>query len=440
MAGTKHKHRNYLAFQTESAPCVPTGSWDSATWIEFRALDLANVKEALIVNPTLERTAFAVGKRTRIRGIRNVPWSAVIGLHGTGATTSTDSQVAATYLSTIFAWCMGGQHRSYTRAVVSGADEHTITVGAGKTTGFIPGCMVAVEDRTSPAAGDLGKLHFRKVISVNGGTDTITLSEDLPFVPASGDIVHGTITNYLVESYLESAVRAGAVRTLSWFAMLTRGDNDHLWQLEGTVGSMSFQGLGRGELPSVTLNMQSANFSHGSEDGLSEPTPGTAQGKPSLAMGLDFLFNVGDYGDETLATRAANAIGFEPGLTRTPVPGVTEDIDRFEGLIDYTFTPSDTKVTATLVPYAQAWYAALNDGDEHRLTLYQPGPGGATGGGVGKAWAIHVPRAQLTATPGRTDVDQVHGVALEWGAMIPDDCTGGSNTDLEQSPFVIALA
>lgn len=435
MAGTKHKHRNWLAFQTESAPCVPTGSWDSATWIEFVSLDLANVKEALIVDPTLERRGMAVGKRKRIRGIRNVEWTAGLKVHGTGATTSADAQVAETYLMTILKWCMGGLHRSYTRAIASAADAHTLTVGVGKTTGFIPGCMVYVEDTTSPSAANEGKLHLRRVVSVNAGTDTITLSENLPFTPASGDVIHGTGTLYIDESYLESAVRSGSIRTLSWFAKFTKGDDEHLFQLEGTVGSFALQGLGRGELPSLQLSMMSANFLVSDKDGLAEPTPTAAVGKPQLANGLDVLFNVGDYGDETLATKPVNALSFDPGLTRSTVPSVTEDLDRFEGLADYSFTPGETKLSATLVPYASAWYGALKDGDEHRLTHYQPGPGS----GPGKAWGLHIPRAQLIATPSRVDVEQVHGVSLEWGAMIPDDATGGSNEELELSPFLIAI-
>lgn len=435
MAGTKHKHRNWLAFQTESAPCVPTGSWDSATWIEFVSLDLANVKQKLITDPTLERRGMAVGKRKRIHGDHNVEWSAGLKLHGTGATTATDSQVAETYLMTIGKWCMGGLHRSYTRAIASAADAHTLTVGVGKTTGFVPGCMVYVEDTTSASAANSSKLHLRRVVSVDAGTDTIVLSEDLPFTPASGDLIHGTGTLYIDESYLESAVRSGTIRTLAWFAKFTKGDTEHIYQLEGTVGSFAIQGLGRGELPSLMLSMMSANFRHSGQDDLTEPTPGSPQGKPQLSNGLDVLFNVGDYGDETLTTHAANAVSFDPGLTRSVVPSTTEDIDRFEGLADYSFTPGETKMSATLVPYASAWYGALKDGDEHRLTLYQPGPGS----GPGKAWGIHIPRAQLIATPGRVDVEQVHGVALEWGAMIADDATGGSNEELELSPFLIAL-
>lgn len=181
--------------------------------------------------------------------------------------------------------------------------------------------------------------------------------------------------------------------------------------------------------------MMSANFLVSDEDGLAEPTPTAAVGKPQLANGLDVLFNVGDYGDETLATKPVNALSFDPGLTRSTVPSVTEDLDRFEGLADYSFTPGETKLSATLVPYASAWYGALKDGDEHRLTHYQPGPGS----GPGKAWGLHIPRAQLIATPSRVDVEQVHGVSLEWGAMIPDDATGGSNEELELSPFLIAI-
>ncbi|MCY0985972.1 hypothetical protein OV203_02450 [Nannocystis sp. ILAH1] len=433
----KSAHENFLMFYPEIEVCQPPqapATWASAgTAIEFTALDLSGVKEALVADPTLERDPMAVGRRKRIRGIRNSEWNFTAKLHGTGATTVEDSLVAETYLSKIMLWVMGGQFRTPTKAVVSGT---ATTLVVDDAAGFAPGCLVAVEDTTSPDEEHEGKLHFRRVIQVDDGTNTLTLSEDLPFTPTADDVIHGTITSYLDSTRLVDAVRGGGVYTWSWLAKLSQGDADHLYQLEGCVATPAFGNLARGQLPTLQLNVMAANFRHAGEDGLTEPTFPAAQGRPQLSMGVDVQCSIGEYGNTDLNLCDVNQVGFEPGYSRVRVETTTETLDRFHGMSTYSMAPADCKFTATTLPYDAAWYSRLNQGDEQRINFYQPGPGT----GPGKAWCIHIPRAQIGATPGMAAVNEVRAATLEFLAMVPDDCTGGSNPKLEQSIWLFGMA
>lgn len=436
-------HRKELAYFQEVTACVaPT---DGAAWvsdgtsIEFISVD-CNPKEALLVDPTAEKRWQSVGKRRRIRGIRNSEWSAVLKMHGRGSATAEDSQATATYLTTILAWICGGVHHSYTREVVSSANAYTLTVGNGLTTGFIPGCLVAVEDTTSATEQNVGALHFARVASVDGGTDTIVLTEALPFTPAAGDVIHATSTIYVDEDYLEDAIRAGAIRTMSWLVKQHTTATDEVWQLEGTVANFTLQNLGRGQLPQLALSMMSANFKYSGDDGLQSPAFTSAEGSPQLSMGVGVRCSIASTAATTRGAVDVNTAAFEPGFTRVRVETSTEEVERFHGMSTYAVQPGDCKFTATIVPHTSAWYAAIADATSYRIMYYQSGPGGAAAAGAGKSWALCLPRAQVAATPDRVDVNEIHGVSVEFSAMEPTDTSGGSNEDLEKSSFLIGLA
>lgn len=310
--------RSYFAGPApEAVPCVPdAGGWAAQQWLEHLAVDVTGLEEALIVDPTLERRMLPTGKRIKIRGIRNGTFSARVKLHGTGAVTAIDSQVAETGLAKTLKHCLGGLHRTYSRTIVSGTTT-VITFANTKTAGFIPGCLVAFEDTTAPDTSSEGKLHFARVIAVDDGADTITLSEELPFTPAAGDIAHSTITIYPVESFLEDAVTAGGLA--SWLIKKTRADTDHLWEALGCVATMGIANLGRGQLPEVSLAIMTANFNHTAYDDLVDPVPGTALGFPQLSMGRDAHMLLSPYDATDREEVEYNAAAFEPGIARERV-------------------------------------------------------------------------------------------------------------------------
>lgn len=426
-------HRNWLAFYPETTVCTPPASWaNDGVAIEHISVDVASIKQTWHADPTLEGRAFAVGTRRVIAGVRNVNATVGIKLHGLGAVTDSGSQVPDTYLAKLLKHCMGGVHRGTSRAVTGGTTTEPTVDDA---TGIIPNSLVAFEDATSPAAADVGKVHFRRVLSID--TLTLTLDEELPFTPADGDKAHGAVTAYLDEDVLEDAVAsANGPHTLSWFVKKAKAGTDHLWQLEGSVASMQLQGLGRGELPSIQLAIMAANFRHGGADSLTNPSFSSIEGHAQLSMGLDVLCSIQDYGTTAINLQDVHQVSFDPGFTRSAVPTITEKTHRFEGLASWSFQPGDTRFSVTLLPYSDDWYADLHAGQEFRIRLYQPGDGS----GAGKGWSLEIPRAQLVETPNRADVEQVHGVALVFQAMEPDNATGGSNENLEKSRFLIGLA
>lgn len=440
MAGHHSIHRQTLAMYQETTACAPPASWSGdGTPIEFISIDV-NPKEALVADPTAERRILATGKRRRIRGVRNVDWSMVLKLHGRGAATVEDSQATDTYLTKILGWVCGGVHHSFTREVLSSTNAYTLTVGEDLTVGFVPGCLVAVEDTTSPTAQNAGKLHFARVASVNVGTDTIVLTEALPFTPAPGDVIHATSTVYVDETVLEDAIRNGAIHTMNWHHQRHNSGTEEIWQLEGTVASFKPQNLNRGQLPQLALSCMSANFRFSGDDGLTFQSFPAAEGSAQLSQGLDVRCSIASTAATTRGAVDVNAADFEPGFTRVRVETSTEEVDRFDGMSTYSVAPGDTKMTMTVLPHASTWYAAIADALSFRIMYYQPGPGGSTGASAGKAWAICVPKSQIAATPSRVDVNEVHASQVEFSAMVPDDTSGGSNAELENSPFVIGLA
>lgn len=429
MASHKSIHENWLGFFAETTPCVAPASWtNDATWIEHLSCDTSGIKSVQITDPTLEGRAFAVGTRKARKGLRNCAMSVGVKLHGVGVQTADATQVAQTYLGSILQHCMGGVHRGTRHAVVDG---DAVEVELAAVTGVIPGCVIAFEDTTSPTEANEGKLHPRTVLAVDADTKVVTLDVALPFTVAAGDIAWPAITPYLVSSTLRDAF-AGPT-TWQWFVRKEKTDANLLWTVEGSVASLKVDGLGRGALPSLQLDIMGCDFEHGGA--LTNPNPTTFQGQAQLSMGLDVVCIIGEYNDDTLVTHDATNISFEPGFTRSRVETTTEKIAGTNGTATYSFAPGDTKFSVTLTPYDSAWYDGLEEGKEYCIKLYQPGDGS----GAGKGWALCIGRAQLIETPARADLNENHAVNLVFKAMEADNCVGGSNEDIEKTRFTLAL-
>lgn len=438
MAAHRSIHRRSLAYYPETTAAIAPA--DGTAWlsdgvpIEFISVDV-NPKQQLYVDPTAERRIMANGKRLRVKGVRWVDWSATLKWHGLGAATATDDQAAHSYLSTIMTWVCGGATRTYTRVIASSANAYTLTLDVGDEAGFVAGCLIAVEDTTSATAENAGKLHFAQIASISG--QDLTLTEALPFTPAQNDVIHGTVTVYVDEDYLEDAIRNSAIRTYSWLYQAST-NSDEIWQLEGTVAHFKLGNLNRGQMPQVTLSMMSANFKHSSDDSLSYVNFGAAAGKPPLSMGLDVRCSLSPTGATTRVSADLNAADFESGFTRVRVETLTEEVDRFGGMSTYSVAPGETKLTMTVVPHDSIFYAALADETTYRCMLYQPGPGGGAAASAGKAWAICIPKGQIAETPSRVDVNEIHGEQIVLSAMLPT--AAGSATEMAQSPFLLGFA
>lgn len=425
-------HRNYLSFFREVTPCVAPADWNAdGTAIEFTSLDLSGVKQSILDNPTLERRGLSVNKRKKIKGIRNCEFSVGLKLHGTGVVTADGDTVEETYLGTLLKHSMGGLHLGTSTNITGGTATVPIL---DDVAGIIPGQMLAFEDITSPTSKYAGKPIPRRVLSVDGDTGAVTLSEALPFTPANTDKVHGGETNYNHEGWLEDAVAAGG--TMMWYAQKHYSATDLVWQIEGSVASFALTNLSRGQLPGIDFKCMGANFKHGADDGLVWKSLPSPQGQAQLSNGMDLLCSIGVYGNTARNDVDVNQASFDVGYQRVRVETTTENIDRFEGTASYSFQPGNTRFTITLIPYANSWYAGLADGQEYRITFFQPGDGS----GAGKLWCLHIPRAQLVETPSRQDVNEINGIQLVFEAMEPDDADVDANEELEKSLFLLFRA
>ncbi|WP_434417802.1 hypothetical protein [Nannocystis pusilla] len=426
-----HNHHYRVAYFEETTVGTPP---NGATWnasgvpIETTMVDVSGLKQEFITDPTLEEHPLDMGTRAVIHGIKNGQIKVGLKLHGTGAATEAASQVAANALSNLLKHAWGGVHRSSTTAVAAATDAKTFTVDSA--TNIIPGCVIGVQDTSSPSAEYSGVVVPRRVLSV---TDTeIVLEEDLPFTPAADDVVHAAITVYLDHSALEDAVASND--TLSWLIALGHeSGTDHLYQVVGSVISELKIDLPEGGVPGLEATIECGTFMHGTEDGLSNPDFATATyGHAQLAIGRNTKLSIGEYGADTLAYVDATAYSLETGVGRQRVKSITERTHNLEATATYGLRVDNTTLALTFPTYEEAWYSKLNASTVYRLTLAQHAA-------PGKGWGLFIPKAQIEGTPGRQVVVDNWGAQVSFRAARASNATGGSNNELERSRILLAL-
>lgn len=421
----KHIHENFVGFYPEAVVCEGPGNWAvDATWIEHVSSDVSGLKDAIIVDPTLEGRSFAVGTRQMRKGIRNGQCSVGVKLHGIGVTTAAATQAAQTYIGRIWEHVMGGVYRGTRRAVVGGTASE---VELDAVTGVIPGCTLWFQSAD-------GKLHPRQVIAVDAGTKVVSLDVALFAAPAGGEAAMPAITGYWVSDVLVDAF--GGPHTWQWFFRKEKSGQNLLWTADGTVASFTLDGLSKGGLPVMNLAIEACNFKHGSKDGLTNPSPTTFHGQGQLSMGKNVYCLIQKYGQTVPTKVSATNVTITPGIARERVESTTEVIDRTNGTATYSCTVADSTFGCTVSGYSQQWYEDLEEGEEFSIYFYQAGDSAV--GSAGKAWGYHAARAQLMATPTRSDLNQNHAVNLMFKCMESELCTGGSNEDLERSRFTLS--
>lgn len=429
MAGQFLTSESLLSFFTEVTPCTPPADWAAdGTPIEFVSANLDGVAEEQLVDPTAEARHLAVGNRQRIRGRRNGTHTIVVKQHGTGVVTADAATVTQTALGTLWTHCLGASHLGTSHVITGGTATQPIL---DSVTGIVPGCMLAFEDTSTPTAQNDGFPVCRRVLSIS--TLTLTLSEALPWTPAADDPVHACITVYPHAHNLRDAVAAG--NTIAWY--VRQGDDESLnTRLDGCVHSAKLEGLSLGGLPTLTMEGMHANWARGTQDSLADITDlGTPEGEPQLSMSLDVSLSVQEFGNTAINEINANAVTFEPGITRSRVETVTGKTYRFHGTATYTVAAGQTKMMITVAAHLSDWYEGMTAGTAYRITMTQPG----TGAGAGSGWCVHLPKARLISTPGKTDVNGNYGTTLEFEATEPADTTGGSLVDLQKARFLVAM-
>lgn len=420
-----------LSYFKEITPCVPPVDFATeGKAIEFVSCNVDAVVQELIVDPTAESRALAVGNRPRVKGRRNGTFSVVMKLTGLGSITADGDTAPLTALGEHMASCWGGVHLSKSTTLTGGSATAPVLDSVDL---IVPGCMIAVQDISSPEPEHDGFPVCRRVLSVDAGTKVVTLSESLGFTPSDGDLVHATATIYTSAHVLRDAVTAG--ETWCWYVSL--GDNvDMQWRLDGCVHGGKIDGLSLGALPTFTLEGMNAFYAHGSEEGLTYIADlGEREGFPQLTSGLDMTLSIGAVGNTAINLVSPNAVTFDPGISRSKVESIAPKNHKFHGLATYSMTATQSKMDITLAEYQNDYVATLAANDRKRLNLTQPG----AGSGAGQGYAIHFPNARLVTVPGKAAVGDNWGVTLGFEAAESNDTTGGSNVDLQKSRFLVAL-
>lgn len=425
-----HNHHYRVAYFEETTVGTAPADWpNDGVPMETTSVDVSGLKQTFITDPTLEAHPFDMGTRAVIHGVKNGQVKLGFKLHGTGAVTAAPSQVAANPLSNLLKHAWGGVHRSNSTTVTSATNAKVFELTAA--TNVIPGCIIAVEDTTSPAAEYSGIAVPRRVLAVSGSE--VTLEEALPFTPAAGDKVHATISVYLDHEALEDAVANND--TLSWFIALGHSTGtDHLYQVVGSVISELKIDLPDGGVPALDAAIECGTFMHGTEDGLTNPDfADDPYGHAQLAIGRNTKLSINEYGTDTLNYVDATAYAFEPGVGRQRIKAITEKTHNLEATATYGLKVDNTTLALTFPLYEESWYSKLNDSTFYHITVAQHAA-------AGKGWALFMPRAQIEQTPGRQSIaPDVWGVQVNFRGARPSNATGGANSELERSRFVLAL-
>lgn len=412
---------------------------DPATWadpgvgvlFDHFAYDTTALTQTLIRDEVQEQLRYrAQGHRAWIRGLRNVALD--IGIHWTGAegnTTAIDSQIERTLISKIGKIAWGGEHRGYSRTIASASDDHTITVS--DATGLEVGAHVAVEDTTSPIPDHDGKVFIRQIVAIAG--DELTLDEDLPFTPATGDVAHATITVYVDSFWVEDST-PGAGRTCSLYLRRDRPpDEEEVWLLRGCKPELKFGEFTRDTAPRLNITWHAGSFEHEAlGDTIALPTlPTTSEGIAARVIGRDTTMSIGVYGDPTRTIECAASCSFDPGVPVIMMESVDEPYDGMEGMNGWSTGSSTGKVDMVLYNYRKTWAQALAAGTYYRVRYGQPAE-------PGNAWAITTPRCTISSSPVRVDAGPVDGVQLSMECTENLDAIG--TTEIAKSTVCLVMA
>jgi hypothetical protein len=387
---------------------------------------VGGIKQPLVKNRVMDARPFDTGTETYIKGIRNVEFRTGGYLHGSGVATDDGGQIALTDFMTLLKHCLGGIHRSNSTTITGGtATQPELTA----VTNIIPGCFIGFEDITAPEPEHAGVMFVRRVLEVD--TLTVTLDEELPFIPAATDKVHAMATIYPHSNRIDMS---DPVQTMSHFFQGDRSDTSKLWQLICCAGSLSLA-FPRGDGPTWEINWLAANFKQGNADGgLTAPNwAGTPYGFAPHAVGRRTEFSLGVVGTTTSAVKQMHSIEFNVGYPAVRDETITEVDYLVEGTARYTIDlenePNFTVVTSA---HTDQWEEDLQDDVESRMRYQQVAP-------AGKVWCVMQPRCQFMESPSAVDQTGLYGSTLKFVSRPPADTIGGSNEDLQKARILIGI-
>lgn len=411
-----HLHRSWLAYAREATQGAAVADWDAdGQLVDHLEADPGAIAQSLVEDATLNLRAFT--KRVFIKGIRNNDNLKVkLNWHGTGAAAADTVQVVATPLMEILEHCWGGQLRTKSTTCTGGT---ALIPELASVDTIDEGVFIGFEDLSDP-----NRVHIRRVLAVNALA--VTLDQALPFTPANGDKAHGCCITYIDEDVLEDSTAGD--RTFAW--RLERSGNDAVYEFIGTKAQLGIA-FARNAPPSLELSVFAANFDH---ETLTKTTwTQTPAGQAPLAIGRDTKLFVQVYGTHTSTDLHCQQMAVETGVPIVPSDTITKVDSRMEGRAGYSIQPADTTLTPVIVPFDDDWEVGLQADTKYKLRYSQIAA-------AGKAWAIHVSRAEIAETPKFSPVNSVQGVSVKFRAHEDLDNADASNAKLWRSKIILVQA
>ena len=428
-----HNKISRAAYQFETAQAVNPGWAGTENSIDHLVVGIDALKQFVAPNDVLHPSrARQFRHRAPILGTRNVEVPISFYLHGVGAVTAIDAQVAQTALMDLFVNGLGGVHRTYSRTITAAADAHTITVS--DVTGFEVGSAVAIEDTTSPTPFHTGKVFIREVVAI--AADVLTLDEDLPFTPANGDICHGAGVGHTDEAVLTDSSGA-AGRTMSWWFEKHDATNE-IWELLGSRLELKLGAFSKNAPPTFEAMLKAPYFRH--EDLVAPTWTSVPEGFAPRAIGLGTTLSIRKWSTllappTTIASIHGASVEVELGVPATPVETVTEAEQYMQGIAAWSFDAAiEAGIKIQVGSYDQAWSLGLQEEALYSIRYQLNAPAGA-------AWSIEMPVCRLIEFPTRGEVGPVGGTMLAFKAIERDPDQGqGADSELSRSNIRVVLA
>ncbi len=434
MATSKHRGTEVIIYEAATQGNSPAD--DSTTYDAsgdrihtVGEVDITSIDQALVED---ERSVSRIFERAgqMVRGLRNTSITLSTYLTGKEATTADGSQATETALARLLEHGLGGIKRGNSTTAKVAGTHTTTSIELTSATNWEAGMLVGVID----ASDNRGLVHIRRIIDLT--VDVITLDRALPFTPVDGDKVVGGITIYCDQDVLEDS-GAGSNRTHSIFVR-KGGSSGTVRELLGCKAALSLAALNRGELPTVALEYQCATFRTAADDGTGDvsaisSTPsfsGTLNGAAPLHMGRDTSVYLDDYGSTSATSKHVNGLEVGLGVTVAPIETVTSATASMEGLAGWTLSKPDPTASMTIVPHGSEWETDLQGGTYKAFAVERRGA-------EGSAFAIVMPRCEVSSTPKTGDNGEVLAEQVTLRAHEDQDSVG--TTDVAKSPILIGL-
>ncbi len=423
-----HSRVRCLAFQEEVSFASSSLNWDqdiqAGTAFNQAVIEpnVEGLQQEKVPNENSVKRLMA--RQTGILGLKSKSTvSFNTYLHGSPTTAGDDTQAAEFELSILGKNAMGGQLRSYRKAV--GVGSTTTSVTLADTTNLSEGMWHFYVD------ADTSKGDFGQITGISGAT--VTIRPGLSFTPASGDVAYACVSNY----FDSDSLRDHTDVQHTTLGMYVKGENNEdSYQMRGVKLGMGINALEPGVPSMATWEGGVVSFDNSVEAVNVPALSGAVAGAAPLAVGTgdDSRFYFGP-SSGTLVTTPQFSLEPVIGVTHQQVPGATGT----EGVYHYIVAdaPSEPALNVSLL-YSSSFaedYEALNE----KSCLIQIGTA------VAKAFCIYYPQLEYGSDPTRGEAsnrltNNLEFIAKESDLALTASITGDSLEALRSAISVVYVA